>query len=142
MQHSGPVFPLNEWLKISFLIQWGHDCGCTCSLAKGIPSPAASPNPPRSSPLQPQPKTLNPLQVLVEGEVAAELPEYETFDAATSQVDFCITLGGDGTVLHLASLFEEDVPLPPTLSFAMGTLGFLTPFNVRADLAAAAATPE
>jgi NAD+ kinase len=36
---------------------------------------------------------------------------------------------GDGTVLHLASLFKEDAPLPPTLSFAMGTLGFLTPFN-------------
>lgn len=31
--------------------------------------------------------------------------------------------------MHLASLFKEDVPLPPTLSFAMGTLGFLTPFN-------------
>lgn len=36
---------------------------------------------------------------------------------------------GDGTVLHLASLFVEDLPLPPVISFAMGTLGFLTPFN-------------
>ena len=36
---------------------------------------------------------------------------------------------GDGTVLHLASLFSEDEPLPPVISFAMGTLGFLTPFN-------------
>ena len=41
-----------------------------------------------------------------------------------------MTLGGDGTVLHLASLFEEDLPLPPVMSFAMGTLGFLTPFDV------------
>jgi hypothetical protein len=32
-------------------------------------------------------------------------------------------------VLHLASLFTEDEPLPPVISFAMGTLGFLTPFN-------------
>jgi len=32
-------------------------------------------------------------------------------------------------VLHLASLFVEDLPLPPVISFAMGTLGFLTPFN-------------
>ena len=45
-------------------------------------------------------------------------------------VDLGITLGGDGTVLHLASLFTEDVPLPPVVSFAMGTLGFLTPFDV------------
>jgi len=37
---------------------------------------------------------------------------------------------GDGTVLHLASLFgSDDAPLPPVISFAMGTLGFLTPFN-------------
>lgn len=34
----------------------------------------------------------------------------------------------DGTVLHLASLFEEE-PLPPVVCFAMGTLGFLTPFD-------------
>lgn len=32
-------------------------------------------------------------------------------------------------MLHLASLFVEDLPLPPVISFAMGTLGFLTPFN-------------
>lgn len=46
-----------------------------------------------------------------------------------------MTLGGDGTVLHLASLFSEDAPLPPLVSFAMGTLGFLTPFDA-ADYAA------
>lgn len=46
------------------------------------------------------------------------------------QIDLCITLGGDGTVLHLASLFGADEqPVPPVISFAMGTLGFLTPFN-------------
>ena len=52
-----------------------------------------------------------------------------------ADVDFCVTLGGDGTVLHLASLFSEDAPLPPLVSFAMGTLGFLTPFDA-ADYAA------
>ena len=31
-------------------------------------------------------------------------------------------------MLHLASLFEEE-PLPPVVCFAMGTLGFLTPFD-------------
>lgn len=30
---------------------------------------------------------------------------------------------------HLASLFAEDTPLPPVMCFAMGTLGFLTPFD-------------
>lgn len=47
------------------------------------------------------------------------------------KVDLCISLGGDGTFLHLASLFGEDEPLPPAVSFAMGTLGFLTPFDVN-----------
>jgi hypothetical protein len=53
-----------------------------------------------------------------------------------SSLKFCANLppfatppAGDGTVLHLASLFIEDEPLPPVISFAMGTLGFLTPFN-------------
>ena len=46
-------------------------------------------------------------------------------------VDLCVSLGGDGTVLHLASLFEQDLPLPPVVSFSMGTLGFLTPFDVE-----------
>ena len=49
---------------------------------------------------------------------------------------------GDGTVLHLASLFSEDAPLPPVISFAMGTLGFLTPFiasMVRCDVPCCAA---
>jgi NAD+ kinase len=46
-------------------------------------------------------------------------------------VDFGITLGGDGTVLYMSALFHEDTPLPPVLCFAMGTLGFLTPFDAR-----------
>jgi len=32
---------------------------------------------------------------------------------------------------HLASLFAEDAPLPPVMCFAMGTLGFLTPFDAK-----------
>lgn len=46
--------------------------------------------------------------------------------------DFCVTLGGDGTVLHTASLFRSDGALPPVVAFAMGTLGFLTPFEASA----------
>jgi len=30
----------------------------------------------------------------------------------------------------MASLFDADDPLPPIMAFAMGTLGFLTPFDV------------
>ncbi|CCF58203.1 hypothetical protein KAFR_0E00490 [Kazachstania africana CBS 2517] len=41
--------------------------------------------------------------------------------------DLCITLGGDGTVLFASSLFQKYVP--PTISFALGSLGFLTNFD-------------
>lgn len=41
--------------------------------------------------------------------------------------DFCILLGGDGTVLYSSWLFQRVVP--PVLSFAMGSLGFLTKFD-------------
>ena len=61
----------------------------------------------------------------------ADMPEFVEFEPQGSEVDFCVTLGGDGTVLHLASLFEEDEPLPPVISFAMGGVGFLTPFDVK-----------
>jgi NADH kinase len=42
-----------------------------------------------------------------------------------SKTDFAITLGGDGTILHAASLFSTTSKVPPILSFSMGTLGFL-----------------
>lgn len=41
--------------------------------------------------------------------------------------DFVITLGGDGTVLYVSWLFQKIVP--PVLSFALGSLGFLTKFD-------------
>ncbi len=41
-------------------------------------------------------------------------------------VDFCVSLGGDGTILWAAGLFARGVP--PVISYAMGSLGFLTPF--------------
>lgn len=40
-----------------------------------------------------------------------------------------ITLGGDGTLLFASSLFPKT--MPPVLSFHMGSLGFLTPFNAK-----------
>lgn len=44
-----------------------------------------------------------------------------------SLTDMVICMGGDGTLLHVASLFQDTVP--PIISFYMGSLGFLTPFN-------------
>ena len=49
-------------------------------------------------------------------------------EAATlaQRIDFCVSLGGDGTILWAAGLFREGVP--PIISYALGSLGFLTPF--------------
>ncbi|KAK0507707.1 hypothetical protein JMJ35_009596 [Cladonia borealis] len=41
--------------------------------------------------------------------------------------DFVVTLGGDGTLLYASWLFQKIVP--PVLSFALGSLGFLTKFD-------------
>lgn len=46
------------------------------------------------------------------------------------KTELMITLGGDGTILHGVSLFLN-VVVPPILSFAMGTLGFLLPFDFK-----------
>ncbi|KAH7883177.1 ATP-NAD kinase-like domain-containing protein [Phlebopus sp. FC_14] len=45
------------------------------------------------------------------------------------KIDLVVTLGGDGTILHAASLFSLGA-VPPVLSFSMGTLGFLLPFHI------------
>jgi NADH kinase len=42
-----------------------------------------------------------------------------------NKVDLITTFGGDGTILHAASLFATATQVPPILSFGMGTLGFL-----------------
>ena len=49
--------------------------------------------------------------------------------------DMVITMGGDGTVLYVSTLFQKHVP--PVLAFSLGSLGFLTNFkfgNFRTDL--------
>ena len=38
-------------------------------------------------------------------------------------------LGGDGTLLYASSIFQESCP--PILSFSLGSLGFLTPFDFQ-----------
>ncbi|KAI9660762.1 MAG: NAD(+) kinase [Alyxoria varia] len=56
--------------------------------------------------------------------------QYWTPDLCWNQAerfDLVVTLGGDGTVLFTSWLFQRVVP--PILSFSLGSLGFLTPFN-------------
>lgn len=74
--------------------------------------------------------------LLFEPHVAQELHEAFDFPLYTldreagrtpyhEKVDLTSTLGGDGTILHAASLFATAKSVPPVLSFSMGTLGFL-----------------
>ncbi|XP_046850648.1 NAD kinase-like isoform X3 [Xenia sp. Carnegie-2017] len=52
-----------------------------------------------------------------------------------ASIDFIITLGGDGTLLYAASLFQHSCP--PVIAYHIGSLGFLTCFkfpNYKQDL--------
>jgi NADH kinase len=73
---------------------------------------------------------------LIEPSVADEVVDipHEIFTSTTAtptapiyqdKVDLIVTFGGDGTILHAASLFATAGTVPPVLSFSMGTLGFL-----------------
>lgn len=74
------------------------------------------------------------VNVLVESRTYEELalPGVHAIDQSQLKryVDLVVTLGGDGTILHATSLFNQRAEeLPPVLSFSMGTLGFLLPFD-------------
>ena len=60
-----------------------------------------------------------------------EFNQFKAFDTDNmgQSIDFMIVLGGDGTLLYLTSLFQGSSTIPPTISFARGSLGFLTPFE-------------
>ncbi|CAI4769591.1 BFH_collapsed_G0054350.mRNA.1.CDS.1 [Saccharomyces cerevisiae] len=47
-----------------------------------------------------------------------------------NRTDLLVTLGGDGTILHGVSMFGN-TQVPPVLAFALGTLGFLLPFDFK-----------
>jgi len=49
-------------------------------------------------------------------------------DRLNDCIDLVITIGGDGTLTWAVSLFRG--AMPPVLSFAAGSLGFLTPFSL------------
>jgi NADH kinase len=48
-----------------------------------------------------------------------------------TKVDLIATFGGDGTILHASRLFSTAPYVPPILSFALGTLGFLGEHDFR-----------
>lgn len=69
-----------------------------------------------------------------DGELASTYPELISADPSeksllAQKTDFVVTLGGDGSILHVSSLFDRDA-VPPVLSFSMGTLGFLLPYDI------------
>jgi NADH kinase len=79
------------------------------------------------------------INVILEPETATELHEHLSFPVYTydktigfgtsqhlsDKTDLICTLGGDGTLLRASSLFSHAESVPPVLSFAMGTIGFL-----------------
>ena len=75
------------------------------------------------------------ISLIFEPYAAQELHEHFSFPIYTptngvncpyqNKADLTATLGGDGTILHAASLFATAQNVPPILSFSMGTLGFL-----------------
>jgi len=78
------------------------------------------------------------VRVCVEERVHADdLPEFESIEEEeisgnlAKNVDFVLCLGGDGTLLHLSSLLTGNGAnaVPPVVSFGLGSLGFLTPFE-------------
>jgi len=83
-----------------------------------------------------------PVNLFVEPHIHRELElpfVHAISDPETLQrhVDLVVTMGGDGTILHAMSLFKrQSLAMPPVLSFSMGTLGFLLPFDFRDSAAA------
>ena len=85
------------------------------------------------------------LNIILEPESAAEIHETLPFPVYTyepappngtpqhlaDKTDLVCTLGGDGTILRASSLFSHATAVPPVLSFAMGTIGFLGEWKFR-----------
>ncbi|KAI1330178.1 mitochondrial NADH kinase [Xylariaceae sp. FL0255] len=70
--------------------------------------------------------------LIFERRIASEVHDSFTFPIYTGEpptlqdkIDLVATLGGDGTILRAASLFNLRPSVPPILSFSMGSLGFL-----------------
>lgn len=67
------------------------------------------------------------------GELTTWTPESETGTIpryVADGLDAVVTLGGDGTVLWTCSILGNG-SVPPLVPFAMGSLGFMTPFAME-----------
>lgn len=61
--------------------------------------------------------------------IGHQLPIYTgPINEIVSRTDLIVSLGGDGTILRGVSMFSNTT-VPPVLSFSLGTLGFLLPFD-------------
>eukprot|EP00741_Cyanophora_paradoxa_P017902 tig00021036_g17291.t1 len=97
-----------------------------------VPPPPPRPAPPSSSRRAPLRLLEENLNVFVEPAVARELSHLTPYAQSQEKeldgmIDFVVCLGGDGLILHVSQLFKNAVP--PVLSFALGSLGFLTMFE-------------
>lgn len=78
-----------------------------------------------------------PVNLLVEPESQEELKLPFLYPVKNPKefeehTDAVVTMGGDGTMLNAMAIFKhKSLDMPPVLSFSMGTLGFLLPFNYR-----------
>jgi len=77
-------------------------------------------------------KVLSEDELVYDDDFAAlTLPKLSTLIDANgirNPVDLVICLGGDGTLIHVSSIFQDQCP--PVIAFHMGSLGFLAPFSV------------
>ncbi|OXG25877.1 NADH kinase [Cryptococcus neoformans Tu259-1] len=79
------------------------------------------------------------LRLIVEPHTAMDHPSVDNLIVASPgdqaslplHTSLVLTLGGDGTILHVSNLFSQG-ECPPVLSFSMGSLGFLLPFHISA----------
>ena len=49
-------------------------------------------------------------------------------EAHLKDAQLIISCGGDGSLLHISSIFQNE-PCPPILPFSLGSLGFLSSFG-------------
>eukprot|EP01038_Epipyxis_sp_PR26KG_P004931 gene4931-6899_t len=57
----------------------------------------------------------------------SSISRLEVFNPTDPAIDFILTFGGDGLLLHCNTLFNGR-NIPPTMSFDFGSLGFMAPF--------------
>ena len=73
-----------------------------------------------------EPKILTSEKMSNDEDFKPVFSKLKSYDCKTSSnaVDLIITIGGDGTLLYAASMFQ--CSMPPLIAFNMGSLGFLT----------------